>query len=260
MTDENPSADTSGTDANPVSGSMLFYERPQLLANEDHAHLGLRPLDKPFEFARKARAIPVVAGEFVSIQKHCPIVFHGAAAPAPVAVVGIGEDDNLFVEESGDWSIPGYIPAYVRCYPFALAAAAEERYAVVFDRAAPMVSGEPEVPFFQGQEIAPPIQERIDFCRSYEAEKQRTRTLVDTLKRLDLLTSQQATRTVDGQEQVVARYLAVDRTKLQALDPGTVSELFRDGSLAFIIAHLFSLENFSELLRRRELRAAAHGQ
>ncbi len=251
MSDDPATEHPSGPEA--IAGRMLLYRQPQLLANEDHGHLGLSAVDAPFEFARHARAIPLVAGEFTSAQRYFPIVFDGAPNPMPFAIVGLGEEMNLFVEADGHWSVPGYIPAYLRCYPFALATAADERFAVVFDRAAPMVSGEPQQPFFTGTKISEFVQRRIDLCRDYEAEKQRTRTFMATLARLELLTPQKAARSVDGQEQALARYLAVDREKLGALAPDVVAELFRDGSLATIMAHLFSLETFAELLRRREL-------
>lgn len=248
---------SGGTTDNPISGSMLLYEQPQLLAKEDHGHLGLRATAAPFAFARSARAIPLVLSEFRSVQKHCPVVFSGVEEPTPLAIVGLDGDSNLFVDEDGHWSVPGYVPAYLRCYPFALATAVEDRYAVVFDRASDMVSDTPEVPFFDGEELAAPIQERIDFCRSYAAEKQRTQAFCAALVRLGLLASQQANHTVNGEERTIARYHAVDQNKLQALEAETLAELFRDGTLAGIIAHLFSLDTFAELMRRRELRQSS---
>lgn len=244
---------------NPISGSMLLYEQPQLLAKEDHDHLGIRAVGAPFGFARKVQAIPLVMSEFRSVQKHCPVVFTNAENPMPLAIVGLDGDSNLFVDDAGNWAVPGYVPAYLRCYPFALATAAEERYAVIFDRASDMVSEQPDVAFFDGEEISGPIQERIDFCRSYEAEKQRTKDFCAMLSRLGLLASQHANHTVEGQERTIARYHAVDQNKLQSLDAETLAELFRDGSLAAIIAHLFSLDTFAELMRLRALRNDSAG-
>lgn len=246
--------DAGSNDGSPISGKMLLYEQPQLLAHEDHGHLGLSTAEKPFAFAGAVQAIPLVMSEIRSAQKYYPVVFNNGTDPTPLAIVGLEGDGNLFVDENGNWSVPGYVPAYLRCYPFALATAAEDRYAIVVDRAADVVSEQPEVPFFEGEEIAPPIQERIDLCRNYEAEKQRTREFCATLVRLGLLASQQANHNVDGTEQAIARYHAVDQTKLQALDANSVAELFQDGTLAGIIAHLFSLDAFGELMRRRTLK------
>lgn len=246
------------TDKQPVSGSMLLYDKPELLSKEDHGHLGLRSLPQPFAFARNVRAIPLVVSEFRSVQRHCPIVFTEREKPIPMALLGVLEPRNLFVDDQGRWRIPGYIPAYLRCYPLALATAAEDRYALVVDRAADMVSDQPEVPFFDADgELTPALQERLEFCRNYQADKQRTQAFCETLQRLDLLVEQQATHTVDGERRPLARYVVVDQEKLMNLDKDTLQTLLQDGSLAAIIAHLFSLDNVAELVRLRQEAGAA---
>ncbi len=245
---------TPAAAANTISGNMLLYGRPELLAKEDHGHLGLRIGERPFEFARKTRAVPIVVSEFRSAQKYGPIVFSEGENPIPFAVTGLLDSDNLFVDEAGRWAVPGYVPAYLRCYPFALATAAEDRYAVVVDRDADVIGEEWEPGLFENGEISAVVQQRIDLCRNYEAEKQRTRAFCERLKELDLFTPQQAAYTIDGKEQTVARYRAVDHRKLEGLAADVVNELFRDGSLGFVFAHLYSLDSWPELVRRREAR------
>jgi len=49
-----------------------------------------------------------------------PIVFSAAAPTVPFAVVGLRENENLFVDATGNWRDDAYIPAYVRRYPFCL--------------------------------------------------------------------------------------------------------------------------------------------
>jgi hypothetical protein len=243
-------------DQQSLSGSMLLYERPELLTKEDHGHLGLRKLAQPFSFARKARAVPLMVSEFRTAQRHCPVVFTERENPVPMAVLGVLDNLNLFVDDNGQWQVPGYIPAYLRCYPFALAIAATDRHALAFDRTADMVSEQPDVPLFEGEELSKPVQERLELCRTYQAERQRTEAFCRILKRLDLLAHQEAKHTVDGQERSIARYFGVDRNKLMDLDKDVVDQLFRDGSLGAIVAHLFSLDNFDELLRLRQRRGA----
>ena len=120
-------------DTTPV-GQKLFYRQPELLNFEAHGALGLRVPDRPFEFARKSRALPVTLSEIASAQKHFPIVFSDLENPVPLAVVGTIDDVNLFIDEQGQWERGTYIPAYVRCYPFALAARSKDEFAVVIDR------------------------------------------------------------------------------------------------------------------------------
>lgn len=235
-----------------LSGNLFLFERPELLSKEEHGHLGLLTTTPPFAFARKVSAVPLMVSEFRSAQRYYPIVFTERDDPTPLAVLGVPEERNLFIDDEGRWQVPGYIPAYLRCYPFALATAATDRYALVFDRSAEMISERPDVPFFDGDALSETVQKRLELCRTYQAEKQRTDAFCDTLKRLDLLVPQEASRSIDGQSEPIAQYFGVHRDRLMNLDEGTIATLLRDGSLGAIVAHLFSLDNFDELLRLRD--------
>jgi hypothetical protein len=242
------------TGQQPLTGSMFLYDRPELLSREDHGHLGLQNFAQPFSFARNVRAVPLMVSEFRSAQRYCPVVFSDSDDPVPMAILGILEDRNLLLDDEGRWRVPGYVPAYLRCYPFALANTATDRFALVIDRAAAMVSDRPEVPFFAGDGLSQPVQDRLELCRTYQAERQRTEAFCSTLKRLDLLVRQEVNHTIDGNEQTIGRYVTVHRDRLMALDRDIIAELHRDGSLAAIVALLFSLDNFDELVRLHQRR------
>lgn len=245
----------AGQDTTPV-GQKLFYRQPELLNHQAHGSLGLRRPERPFEFARKSRALPVTLSEIGSAQKHFPIVFTDLENPVPLAVVGTLDDVNLFIDKKGNWERGTYIPAYVRCYPFALAARSDEEFAVVIDRAADVISDNPEQPFFgSDNKVTPEIQALLDFCGRYDAEAKRTAQFGLRLKELGLLAGQQVTRKgPDGNDVPVANYVAVDSDKLDDLDDAVLRELFGQGYLAGIFAHLFSLENWQVMIERMAAR------
>ena len=244
-------------------GRMFLYTQPQLLSVEEHGHLGLNTARQPWDFVRSIRVVPLAAAELSSAQKYYPVVFSDLKKPSLLAVVGVFEDRNLFVDDNGQWDSSAYVPAYLRCHPFALASRPNDQYAVVIDRAAPVISENPDQPFFVGRDLAPPIQARVDFCAQFSAHRPATQALCDRLVELDLLSGQQATFTPEGQEkeQTIASYVAVDFDKLQKLDATTLEKLFRDGTLSAIHAHRFSLENWFRLLERRNrlIKAGATG-
>lgn len=247
MTDQN----SAGQDMTPV-GQKLFYRQPELLSHQSHGSLGLRVPERPFEFARRSRALPVTLSEIASAQKHFPIVFSDLENPLPLAVVGTRDDVNLFIDENGNWEREVYIPAYIRCYPFALAARSDQEFAVVIDRAADSVSDNPEQPFFGAdKKVTAKTQALIDFVGRYDAETKRTVQFGQRLKDLGLLAGQQVTtKKENGAEEPVASYVAVDSEKLDKLDDAIVRELFGQGYLAGIFAHLFSLENWQVIINR----------
>lgn len=254
--DRNP----SDTDRQPFDGRMFLYERPELLTQTEHGSLGLSAVPRPYDFVRAVRAVPLVWLEIQSAQKDFPVVFSDTETPAPMAMLGVIEDVNLFVDNAGNWAHQRYVPSYIRCHPIALASGSGDQMAVVIDRESQAISAEPEIPFFSGDKLSGRMQQRVDFCARHHAERQKTNAICARLKELDLFTGQQVThRKQDGEEErQVGTYAAVDVEKLGKLDPEVLRELHGDGTLSGIYAHIFSLENWSRLLdRRRERRAAS---
>ena len=248
-------SETASVEQSP-DGKMLFYKQPELLNHQQHGSLGLHRLERPFEFARNARALPLTLGEIPSAQKHFPVVFSGLENPVPLAVLGMNDDINLFVDENGQWDRETYVPAYARCYPFALAARSGDEFAVIIDRAADNISDEPERPFFDGDKVTAETQSLIDFCGRYDAERRQTAEFGLRLKELGLLAGQQVTRTSpEGVEEPISSYVAVDSQKLDELEESVVKELFNNGYLAAVFAHLFSLENWQLVMKRHEHRS-----
>jgi len=251
-------SDTDSAQSGLFDGKMFLYEQPALLNKEEHGDLGLSRLERPFDFARSIKGVPIVAGEIQSAQKHYPVVFSDFENPVLVAIVGITENANLFIDDAGNWEAGGYIPSYLRCHPFAFARRGEDEYAVVIDRSSRAISDSPDTPFFDGDKLSEGIQARVDFCGQYNEERRRTQELCEKVKELGLLTGQRVAQTMpDGQEVKVADYVTIDSRKLTDLDKDVLHELHKDGSLSMIFAQLFSLENWNRLMARR---AAVQGQ
>lgn len=237
----------------PVSGTMFLYEKPELLTKEEHGSMGFTPPKSPFEHVRTARAIPLTMTEFGSAQRNYPIIFSRLENPVPLAVVGLTEDVNLFVDEGGEWDPLCYLPSYLRCYPFAFASEREGRMAVVVDTAAASVTDDPQFPFFVDGKISEHTEALMRFCAQYEAERKRTREFCERLTELGLLTAQRATHTPEGATEALplADYISIDAQKLTDLDSDTVYELHKGGQLSAMYLQLYSQENWRHLMARR---------
>ena len=248
------SESTPTNEERKLGGSRFLWSRPEVLSREEHDGLGLATVDRPFAFSLKCKSIPLTLTEFRTAQAFFPIVFTEGEVTVPVAVVGVHEDLNLFVTEDGQWTPHAYVPAYLRTHPFALARAAGDRVLLVIDRDAPGVGENPELPFFDGDKLTDGVQQRVEFCRAYDAETQRTQAFCDRLVELDVL-SMQSLR-AEGSEQDLVRYRALDAEKFSQLDDSVVAEFFKDGSLASMMAHMFSLDRWGTLFRMRAERSA----
>jgi hypothetical protein len=236
-------------------GKMFLYSKPALLNKEDHGDMGLSTPERPHDFVKDVKGVPVLTTEIQTAQKYFPVIFSDFDNPVLLAVVGIVEDDNLFVDETGAWERGAYVPSYVRCHPFALATREEDQYAVIIDEESAAVSTDPQTPFFENGEMSPAIQPRLDMCGQFNMEQQRTRDFCQRIKDLGLLNGQRVTQSMsDGSEVQIANYVTIDANKLKDLDKDTLRELHQDGSLAAIYGHLFSLENWNHLIVRRNER------
>ncbi len=240
-----------------VTGRMFLYERPELLMKEKHGELGLAPTQKPFAFAAKARALPITLGEIPMAMKHYPLIFMSKEQPQLLAVTGLYDDINLFVDDNGNWEDFGYIPGYVRRYPFGVAAEQSgERMAVVIDRGYEGLTATGQNRLFEDGQMTQQTQAAVDFVKTYERDRQLADQFAKLLNHHELIQQQTAHYTPTGASEPVtfAQYFGVDEERLKALPDDKKMEMERQGVLALAYALLMSMGNWRTLLNRRAKR------
>jgi hypothetical protein len=247
-----------------ISGNVLFYSKPEPLSSETHAGLGVRRLDKPFAFAAEAQVAPLTVAEFPLASLCYPIIFAGDRYQ-PLAVMGVNANRNIFIQPDGMFEPGVYIPAYIRRYPFVLAADdVNQKMVVCVDRGAPMLGELPDIAFFDAKgEPTEYTKGCIQFCQNFEVEIRRTESFVGLLKDLDLLETRTSTftpmnqdGTVAGAPQPLAEYFAVSEEKMKALPDEKIRELLEKGAMGAIYAHLSSLLSFDRLVVLATVRQA----
>lgn len=81
---------------------------------------------------------PTTAGRpgIFQAARHYPIVFIGQNDQLmPIALLGLKEGHNSYLDESNTWQANTYIPGFVRRYPFVLAQDDAANFSVCFDAA-----------------------------------------------------------------------------------------------------------------------------
>jgi len=239
--------------AGEITGQMFLYEKPELLTKELHSAMGFSVMERPYEFVRNVRAVPLTMVEFGSAQRTFPIIFSNMENPIPLAVHGILDDENLFVDEDGNWDEMSYVPMYLRCHPFTCASGDGDRMAVVVDTAAATVSDDPQFPFFVDGEISKQTEDLMKVCAQYDAERKRTQEFCDRVKALELLAPLRAAHTPEGasEPEPLANYIAINAEKLNDLPADVIFELHTKGFLSAMYLQLYSLENWRHLMARR---------
>ncbi|MBF0340294.1 MAG: SapC family protein [Magnetococcales bacterium] len=245
---------------------VMFYSRPEPLNKEKHLSLKLNTSQANLTFATRTNSVLLAGAEFQHAAKEYPIVFlqGGNGELLAAALLGVRNDENLFVDATGRWSA-NYIPAFVRRYPFILAEseATPGQLTVCLDADYPGFNNEEGEPLFEPNgEPSTLMNNAIRFLKDCQEGYQRTALFIEHLKELDLFVTLSARlETPQGQKFAIQGIMTVDEKKLHALEESQVMALFRSGELAWIHAHLISLSNISRLANLLSARdqAAAQG-
>ena len=256
---------TPGGQGPELTGNVLFYNKPEPLSLEAHSNLGVKRIDQPFGFLRSAHAVPVTVSEFGLAAGSYPIIFVGAEK-TPVAVMGVRQGQNLYVQSNGQTEPEAYIPAFVRRYPFVFANDdQQDRMLLCVDRQAPMVSEQPDVPFFDGDQPSQFTNDAIEFCKEFERQRRATMEFVKLIDSYGLFEQKSVNFTprdqngVEGPQQKIADYWAVSEEKLNQLPADKFQELRDNGAIGAIYAHILSLLNWQRVIQRA-LRTPPPGQ
>ncbi|MFZ5616586.1 MAG: SapC family protein [Pseudomonadota bacterium] len=245
----------SQTPAAPqITGKMFLFERPELLSRQLHGELGLDAAAKPFGFCANVRAVPLTVSEIPEASKFYPVVFMSKDEPIPLAILGLGNDLNLFVDQDGNWEQFAYVPGYLRRYPFAVAGeTGGDRLALVIDAAYSGISKTAERKLFEQGEMSAFTRQAMDFTTTYEQDRRLTDQIMAALKKFDIIESQTAQYTPAGttEPRPFAQYFGIDEKKLQALTDDQYLELRKMNVLPVLYSQLISLGNWRNLIARR---------
>jgi hypothetical protein len=233
---------------------MLFYQRVVPLNDQTHAALRMRPLTL-FRFAAQANSVPILAGEFVECARHYPIIFApGDGGVVPAVLLGLRDNENLFVGEDGVWDAP-YVPAFVRRYPFVPAKAADGQQVVCIDEAAPCFGTKDGDLLFQDGKPTPALTHAMSFLGEFQSAAVSTEAMARKIDALGLLRSSDSLAQLNSGKQFrLSGLRVIDEAKLATLADADIVELFKSGALHMIYLHLQSLGNLGTLVDRLSTR------
>ena len=242
--------------AAPNQNLPLFYSAVEPLNVSQHGAMKVRTLLRMAQVG-KTHAIPLTVDEFTLVQRHYPIVFAIGESPIPIALMGLNEGVNVFLDEDGRALQPNlYIPAYIRRYPFMLARLREDsdELSLCFDPTADAVGDFDEgEPLFDGDQPSEATKAILQFCEQFEAAGQRTAAFMEELAKSDLLMDGEVAIQPEGFEQpfIYRGFRMVDEEKLRDLRGDELRKMNQNGILPLIYAHLFSLAQMREVFGRQ---------
>ena len=226
----------------PSEALPLFYTAPAPLDAKRHAALGLRS-NFGLAFTANVNAVPVNMIEMPQLCHFYPIAFSPDANATPVALLGLRDSENLFVDARGEWAADSYIPAYIRRYPFIFSEVpGQDQLTLCVDMNDKVIDEKSDQKFFGPDGKATALaQNALEFCKSYHAAAQQTLTFSKALAASGLLVDRQAEINAgNGQRISFSGFRIIDEQKLADMPDKEFLEWRRRGWLPFLYAHLFS--------------------
>lgn len=242
--------------AAPTQGLPIFYSALEPLNSAAHAKYRIRGLNEVPEFG-KAHAVPATVEEFALLQRHYPIVFSVGDNPVPLALMGLNEGVNVFLDDNGKFTEQLYVPAYIRRYPFMLAQLGPnpQEMSLCFDPTSEAVGPDGDVvKLFEDGKPSEGTQSILKFCESFEEGAQRTGAFLKELQDLDLLMDGEVTIQPEGaaQPHIYRGFKMVNEEKLRELRGDQLRKMTQNGMMTLIMAHLFSLDLMREVYGRQD--------
>lgn len=233
----------------------LFYNDLVPLNSGEHGAWRSRSTDKA-KWLINQHAVPLTVEEFPLAQRHYPIIFSTGPDPVPLALMGMNEGVNVFVEDDGSVTSPVYIPAYARRYPFMLARLRpdSEELSLCFDPTTDLLGEfEDGVPLFDGSEPAEACKASLGFCEQFEIAAQKTANFVAELNKHGLIIDGELNLQAEGLSQPFnyRGFGMIDENKLREVRGDVLRTWNQNGMLPLIYAHLFSLELVRDIFGRQ---------
>jgi hypothetical protein len=235
----------------PNPGLPLFYTDLVPLSSQTHASWRFQQREGA-KFALNAHAVPLLVEEFIPASRHYPIVFSLGENPVPLALMGLNEGVNVFVDEKGMFPDNFYVPAYVRRYPFLLAKLRQDTddLSLCFDPATDLIGEFDEgEALFEGAEPSERVKAILGFCEQVEQGSLMTANFFTDIAEQKLLTDGEFSAQPDGAAQpyVYRGFQIIQEEAIKNLRGDVARKWIQNGLMPLIYAHLFSLARLADV-------------
>jgi hypothetical protein len=242
----------------PSPNLPLFYKDLMPLNLRDHKDWHMRGTETA-NWLIGQHAVPLTVDEFGLAQRHYPIVFSVSDTPVPLALMGLNENVNVYVDDQGKVTEDVYIPAYCRRYPFLLARLdqSSDNMTLCFDPSSGLLGDFKEGDaLFEGDQPTEVTKGALQFCENFEQAGQRTQNFVAELNKHDLLmdgeVAIQESASGDGSQPYVYRgFKMINQEKFKEVRGDQLRTWNQNGFLPLVYAHLLSLDLLRVIFARQ---------
>ncbi|CAM3444825.1 SapC family protein [Arcobacter aquimarinus] len=208
---------------------------------------------KDFSYTKNLTSAPITVTEFFEACKNYPILFAKDKNNDWFASVMLGfkENENIFVDNKGNWDKLHYVPAFVRRYPFVFVEQNEQQQLLLgvekeflsIDK-----KDEKRKLFDDKDENTEFLNNVLNFLNQYQNDSIATKEFIKQLDEWELLEEKVATIINEKKEQFnINGFYIVNEEKLKHLSKKKKEEICNKNATALITAHLISLSNIQKL-------------
>lgn len=197
-----------------------------------------------YTFAATDAWVSIVAQEIPQAALAMPLAFiQSEDRFALVAVQGLTQGNNVWVDGSGQWT-GNYIPARYRGYPFLLVPTEHGKHVLCIDEKATVPEHAKGEPLFEGaHQLSTSVQRVLKFLQQVEADMPRTERICASLQSHDMLEPWPITLQIAGAEQKVEGLFRINERKLHQSDGATLKSLQQSGVLTVAYCQLLSMQH-----------------
>jgi hypothetical protein len=233
----------------PTPAMPLFFKRVVGVNPELHGSLRL-DRSSGFGYAATAQSVPIGLGEMEAVSQHYPILFAGGPQPTAVALLGLRDGENLFVLPDGSWRRDGYVPAYVRAFPFIFVEDQTTKALYVgMEPDADCLRPDTGAPLFEDGKPTAALNESVAFCSAFRDNLNAAAALGRALDAEGLLEEEEANITfTHGGASRVRGFRIIKPERLDRVSDETFLDWRHRGWLGPLYAHLHSMARWSRLI------------
>ncbi|SPF80290.1 SapC family protein [Pseudoprimorskyibacter insulae] len=231
-------------------GFPVMYSGVLPISNEAHRSHRITMNNQALAKASTIHLIPAVIDEFGPAAPYLPIMFvPTVAGPSPVFVCSLASGRNAFVSDDGRWT-RGYVPAYLRRYPFILGNTdAEDPILCIDSGFEDFTDGDDgQLLFNEDGGQSDYLQGIIRLSSDYALSARRTEEAMKRVADLDLLrTVGIEGRNAEGGKVSLQGMAGIDFQRLEALSDQEYLSLREGGLLEALYAHRVSMSSLGAL-------------
>lgn len=169
-----------------------------------------------------------------------------------VAVLGLQESSNFFVNSEGRWR-GNYIPALYRGFPFILAEneASPGQFVLCFNQSSDLLADDDSAePFFNDDgELSETVEQIKEFLAKVHNGRVTLKAMCKILAEHDLIEPWELTIPLEGENKRLEGLFRISETALNELSDDDFAKIRHSGLLPVIYSQLLSMQGISELIR-----------